>query len=118
MIRRPPRSTLFPYTTLFRSRWSPYHYKNTANNKAPTPPQAFFSESFLPAVGVRFASPGPDVLISGCSQLLTLRGPVPRRGKALGDLGIIPDGAILIDDDRIAAISPRRRIERLRQARP
>src|SRR5256885_3548143 len=26
MIRRPPRSTLFPYTTLFRSRWgSPVH---------------------------------------------------------------------------------------------
>src|SRR3712207_7371369 len=23
MIRRPPRSTLFPYTTLFRSRWDP-----------------------------------------------------------------------------------------------
>src|SRR2546428_8158235 len=23
MIRRPPRSTLFPYTTLFRSIWSP-----------------------------------------------------------------------------------------------
>src|SRR2546427_8853122 len=23
MIRRPPRSTLFPYTTLFRSSWSP-----------------------------------------------------------------------------------------------
>src|SRR5438105_10242112 len=23
MIRRPPRSTLFPYTTLFRSRFSP-----------------------------------------------------------------------------------------------
>src|SRR5947209_13719722 len=23
MIRRPPRSTLFPYTTLFRSRWGP-----------------------------------------------------------------------------------------------
>src|SRR5438445_4751731 len=22
MIRRPPRSTLFPYTTLFRSRWT------------------------------------------------------------------------------------------------
>src|SRR6202522_2420212 len=28
MIRRPPRSTLFPYTTLFRSRWSPYHYSS------------------------------------------------------------------------------------------
>src|SRR2546426_2926107 len=24
MIRRPPRSTLFPYTTLFRSSFSPY----------------------------------------------------------------------------------------------
>src|SRR2546430_12208474 len=35
MIRRPPRSTLFPYTTLFRSRqshhtstYSSYNYKN------------------------------------------------------------------------------------------
>src|SRR2546426_5413785 len=25
MIRRPPRSTLFPYTTLFRSSWDPHH---------------------------------------------------------------------------------------------
>src|SRR5688572_32419103 len=25
MIRRPPRSTLFPYTTLFRSRVEPVH---------------------------------------------------------------------------------------------
>src|SRR5256886_10394308 len=30
MIRRPPRSTLFPYTTLFRSsRGSPPSFKNT-----------------------------------------------------------------------------------------
>src|SRR6266496_5982801 len=27
MIRRPPRSTLFPYTTLFRSRWRPAHHR-------------------------------------------------------------------------------------------
>src|SRR2546430_12018433 len=27
MIRRPPRSTLFPYTTLFRSRTSREHYR-------------------------------------------------------------------------------------------
>src|SRR5256885_11455563 len=27
MIRRPPRSTLFPYTTLFRSRWFQEHRK-------------------------------------------------------------------------------------------
>src|SRR5256885_9305931 len=29
MIRRPPRSTLFPYTTLFRSLW--YCYRNPFN---------------------------------------------------------------------------------------
>src|SRR5947209_12209109 len=26
MIRRPPRSTLFPYTTLFRSLWAAEHH--------------------------------------------------------------------------------------------
>src|SRR2546427_1309526 len=26
MIRRPPRSPLFPYTTLFRSRWMPHEF--------------------------------------------------------------------------------------------
>src|SRR2546426_4531023 len=33
MIRRPPRSTLFPYTTLFRSdQADPYEYKERRNN--------------------------------------------------------------------------------------
>src|SRR3712207_8809698 len=37
MIRRPPRSTLFPYTTLFRSR--PRPSGNTAwTRRSPTPP--------------------------------------------------------------------------------
>jgi imidazolonepropionase len=59
----------------------------------------------------------PDWLITGCSQILTLRGPVPRRGRALGDPEIIRNGAMLVRDDRIAAIGARRRIERLRGAR-
>ena len=31
MIRRPPRSTLFPYTTLFRSRTVNFTQKSVAN---------------------------------------------------------------------------------------
>lgn len=59
----------------------------------------------------------PDWLITGCSQLLTLRGPVPRRGRSLGEIEIIRDGALLTHDDRIVAVGPRRRIERLPKAR-
>jgi imidazolonepropionase len=59
----------------------------------------------------------PDWLITGCSELLTLRGAIPRRGRALGELGIIRDGALLVRDDRIEAVGSRRRIERLRGAR-
>lgn len=59
----------------------------------------------------------PDLLIAGCSELLTLRGSVPRRGRALRDLRIIRDGAVLVRGDRIEAVGPRQRIERLQAAR-
>src|SRR5260221_3463813 len=37
MIRRPPRSTLFPYTTLFRSTWPPSRARaTTPNPRLPT----------------------------------------------------------------------------------
>lgn len=58
-----------------------------------------------------------DLLITGCTELLTLRGPIPRRGRALNDLGIIRDGAILVQGDRIAAVGRRREVERLPPAR-
>ncbi len=57
------------------------------------------------------------LLITGCSQLLTLRGPVPRRGKFLSLLGIIQDGALLVRNGRIVAAGPRRKVERLAAAR-
>ena len=37
MIRRPPRSTLFPYTTLFRSRTSARTVFQSQSRKSPTP---------------------------------------------------------------------------------
>lgn len=59
-----------------------------------------------------------SVLIRGARQLLTLRGAAePRRGPALRELGIIPDGALLIQDGRIVEAGPSRRVENLVEAR-
>src|SRR3989442_3092284 len=41
MIRRPPRSTLFPYTTLFRSLIHLMHLIDTFNRRAQPNPGAF-----------------------------------------------------------------------------
>src|SRR5947209_11247781 len=43
MIRRPPRSTLFPYTTLFRSPRAPPHADN------PPPPPIYTATSLFPS---------------------------------------------------------------------
>lgn len=42
---------------------------------------------------------------------------MPRRGRDLGEPGIIRDGALLVANDRIAAIGRRRQVERLRKAK-
>ncbi|MBI1750902.1 MAG: imidazolonepropionase [Acidobacteria bacterium] len=57
------------------------------------------------------------LLITGCKQLVTLRGPVPRRGRALRELGMIEDGALLVRDGRILAVGTRKAIERRKDAR-
>jgi len=43
-------------------------------------------------------------LLTHASQLLTLRGYAPRRGASMRDLGIIYDGAVLIENGKIAAV--------------
>src|SRR5258707_9759727 len=59
MIRRPPRSTLFPYTTLFRSKplagkadTAPDLPESTATTGAADPPQDA-QETSTPALGVQ-----------------------------------------------------------------
>jgi len=52
-----------------------------------------------------------NLLITGISQLLTLRGSSARRGAALSKLGIVKDGAVLVRDGRIAAVGTRRTVE-------
>ena len=52
----------------------------------------------------------PVIFIRGARQLVTLRGPSPRRGLQLSDLAIIPDGSLLIRDDKIVEVGATRRI--------
>ena len=49
--------------------------------------------------------------------MLTLRGRGPRRGKALSNLGIVKDGALLVRDGLIAAVGSRARVEALAEVR-
>jgi len=50
-----------------------------------------------------------QLIIHHISQLLTLKGG-PQRGSRLGDLGIIPDGALLIEGEQITAVGTREEI--------
>jgi imidazolonepropionase len=58
-----------------------------------------------------------SLLITGASQLLTLRGSGPRRGSSLSKLGLITDGALLVRDGLIAAVGTRAEVEALPEAR-
>jgi imidazolonepropionase len=49
------------------------------------------------------------MLIHSASQLLTLAGG-PQRGRALGTLGIVEDGAVLVRDGKIVATGPTREL--------
>jgi imidazolonepropionase len=58
------------------------------------------------------------ILLRGARQLLTLRGPAgPRRGAVLEDLGIVADGAVLIQNGKVLEAGPTRRVENLALAR-
>jgi len=57
------------------------------------------------------------LLITGCRELLTLRGGVPRRGAAMRNPGLLRDGAVLVRDGNIIAVGPRRQVARLPEAR-
>ena len=58
-----------------------------------------------------------SLLITGASQLLTIAGRVPRRGRALSNVGIIRDGAVLVQDGAIAAVGTTAKLEKLAAAR-
>src|SRR6202012_1021908 len=64
------------------------------------------------------ASVTDTVLIAGASQLLTLRGRGPHRGKFLKELDIVKDGALLIRRGLIVGVGTKKYVESLPGARP
>jgi imidazolonepropionase len=58
-----------------------------------------------------------SLLITGCNELLTLRGDVPRRGAAMRDPGVVRDAAVLVRNGNIIAVGPRHRVARMSEAR-
>ncbi len=58
-----------------------------------------------------------SLLITGASQIITVRGSGPRRGTALSNIGPIANGAILVRGGSIAAVGPAAKIEKLRESR-
>src|SRR3989449_2143908 len=90
MIRRPPRSTLFPYTTLFRSNLLPLHPGGAPDLTPSTRAQMLAFERRLKQRGVEAVlrrSRGLDIS-AACGQLRVevdapLRAP-PRPGRKVG----------------------------------
>lgn len=61
---------------------------------------------------------GQVLLVRGARQLLTLRGSkAPRRGAAMSDLGVLENGAILVENGIVKEVGPARRVENLGAAR-
>src|SRR5258708_26812896 len=70
MIRRPPRSTLFPYTTLFRS---PCIAGMPATSRCPSSSEA--SRSFPASIGPTWARSGPAVSVRSEEHTSELQSP-------------------------------------------
>ena len=58
-----------------------------------------------------------SLLIRGASEILTLRGPAPRRGRSLSNPGILRNGALLVRDGRIVAVGPVAKVEKHPEAK-
>ena len=52
-----------------------------------------------------------DLVVANLAEIATLdRGPIPRTGRALSELGRIPDGALAVRAGRVVWVGPRRRL--------
>src|SRR5258708_15104700 len=72
MIRRPPRSTLFPYTTLFRSEAGGDHLRRPAGRRAcPHPEQERVARARRGCVGNRTPSDRKSTRLNSSHQIIS-----------------------------------------------
>src|SRR3712207_7905201 len=86
MIRRPPRSTLFPYTTLFRSGQTPLHMRLPKLSGFKNPNKVVFQVVNLDRIASLFPQGGtvdPDALV----QAGAVRRGQPVKVLGTGELG-------------------------------
>src|SRR3990167_1054390 len=85
MIRRPPRSTLFPYTTLFRSRcWIPSGAFSVTHEPPYAEPHVRWCERAAGVIPLPTrCAPGRAHSLGGESPLHTRQGEVLARGKGV-----------------------------------
>src|SRR3712207_7345386 len=68
MIRRPPRSTLFPYTTLFRSHAEGFNYSAALKERAAKGEKWGYEEIFAFIQNPRGYLPGTTMAFAGIAQ--------------------------------------------------
>lgn len=51
--------------------------------------------------------------IRHASELVTCKGPAPKKGKDMADIGLIEDGGVLIHDDRIFAVGTTEELDKM-----
>src|SRR2546430_1345901 len=95
MIRRPPRSTLFPYTTLFRSTLT---QANEAVTIAADITAANKSFSYTDATGVTVGTVANNLstLDGGNANLASVTG-IGTRGNTSGDVTVSAGGLLTVD---------------------
>src|SRR3989442_15283880 len=103
MIRRPPRSTLFPYTTLFRSLHQ--HRAGEAEDRVQRRPQ-LVAHAREEAVLRHARGPQLDVrLLELLLEALALRDVARCREDTLQLALAVVEGARVVGDDRLAAVA-------------
>ncbi|MGD0781824.1 MAG: amidohydrolase family protein, partial [Candidatus Aminicenantales bacterium] len=53
-----------------------------------------------------------DSVVTGCRQVLTCAGPIPKRGASLRDVGLIENAAIAGRDGKIVFVGPQEELQR------